>query len=153
MPRVQPLDDVCGIWLFGESGSGKTRAVLRAFPDCFIKPRTQWWDGYQEESVVCIDDVDKYDIKLGGMLKHWGDFAPFIGEFKGGSRRIRPKLVIVTSQYALGDIWSDTETKDALSRRFRIIEKVGNQEVDFGWEEDPPVIEVESDVESVDLLD
>lgn len=120
MPAIQPLGDVCGIWLFGESGSGKTRAALAAYPDAYIKPRNNWWDGYQDEEVIIVDDVDKYDVALGGKLKHWADFAPFIAEIKGGSRKIRPRLIIVTSQYVIGDIWKDRETKEALGRRFRL---------------------------------
>lgn len=123
MPRIEPLADVCGIWIFGESGAGKTRTVLAKYPDAYIKPRNNWWDGYQEEEVVVVDDVDKFDVALGGKLKHWGDFAPFIAEIKGGSRKIRPRLVIVTSQYTIGDIWKDRETQDALARRFRLVEK------------------------------
>jgi len=129
MPPVEPLVSVCGLWIFGESGAGKTRAVLREFPTAFIKPRNNWWDGYQEEEVVLIDDIDKFDVALGGKLKHWGDFAPFIAEIKGGSRRIRPRLVIVTSQYVIGDIWKDRETQEALGRRFKLIEKLANVDV------------------------
>jgi len=131
MPPVEPLGDVCGIWVFGASGSGKTRAVLGAYPTAFIKPRNTWWDGYQEEEVVLIDDIDKFDVALGGKLKHWADFCPFIGEFKGGSRRIRPRLVIVTSQYVIGDIWKDDETKEALKRRFRLIDKLPGVDIVF----------------------
>jgi len=129
MPRIDPLADVCGIWVFGESGAGKTRAVLAKYPDAYIKPRNNWWDGYQEEETIIVDDVDKFDVALGGKLKHWGDFAPFIAEIKGGSRKIRPKLVIVTSQYTIGDIWKDNETKDALARRFRLVEKVADRDI------------------------
>jgi len=129
MPRINPLPDVCGIWLFGESGTGKTRSVVAQYPESYPKPRNIWWDGYQEEEVVCVDDVDKYDVALGGKLKHWADFAPFIAEIKGGSRKIRPRLVIVTSQYTIGDIWKDAETKEALGRRFKLIEKVRGQDV------------------------
>ena len=123
MPRIDPLPDVCGIWLFGQSGAGKTRAATSRYPEAFPKPRNNWWDGYQEEEVVIVDDVDKFDVALGGKLKHWADFAPFIAEVKGGSRKIRPRLVIVTSQYTIGDIWQDRETVEALGRRFRLVEK------------------------------
>jgi len=61
-------------------------------------------DGYLDEPVVLLDDVDKFDRALGGRLKHWADFAPYIGEIKGGSRRIRPEKLIVTSQYTIEDI-------------------------------------------------
>jgi len=129
MPAVLPLPDVCGIWIFGLSGSGKTRSVLQSFPDAFIKPRNQWWDGYQDEPTVLLDDVDKFDVKLGGALKHWADFAPFIAEIKGGSKKIRPRQLIITSQYCIGDIWQDAETRTALTRRFRFIEKIGGVDI------------------------
>lgn len=129
MPAVQPLDGVCGVWIHGLSGSGKTRAVLKAYPTCYIKPRNIWWDGYQNEEVVLVDDIDIFDRPLGGKLKHWADFSPFIGESKGGGLRLRPKKLIVTSQYKISDIWSDQETLDALMRRFTIIEKIQGQDI------------------------
>lgn len=129
MPAVKPLESTCGIWIFGLSGSGKTRSALARYPAAYIKPRNNWWDGYQNEPVVLIDDVDKYDVALGGKLKHWADFAPFIGEMKGASRRIRPSIVIVTSQYRIEDIWQDEETREALKRRFKLIEKLYGQDI------------------------
>lgn len=131
MAVVVPLESTCGIWIYGESGSGKTRAVYGKHPDAFVKPCTKWWDGYQGEPVVVVDDLDKYHVALGGELKHWSDFMPFIGECKGGSRRIRPSTLIVTSQYTIGDIWKDEETREALGRRFRFLEKTRDR--DLNW--------------------
>jgi len=124
LPSVPPLDDVCGTWIYGQSGCGKTRAVLAAYPDCFIKPRNKWWDGYQREHVVLVDDIDIFDRQLGGSLKHWADFAPFVAEVKGTSQRIRPSKLIVTSQYTIEEIWEDQQTRDALLRRFTVLRKV-----------------------------
>jgi hypothetical protein len=121
MPAVQPLEAVCGVWVYGRSGCGKTSGVLKLFPNLFPKPRNIWWDGYQNEPVVCIDDLDKFDVRLGGKLKHWSDRYPFIGETKGGSIKIRPERVIVTSQYKIEEIWEDLETQEALKRRFFFI--------------------------------
>jgi len=61
MPRVDPLPDVCGIWVHGESGTGKTRNVLSLYPDIYPKPRNIWWDGYQGEPQVLLDDIDRFD--------------------------------------------------------------------------------------------
>jgi hypothetical protein len=131
MQPVAQLDSVCGIWVWGDSGSGKTRAVLSMWPDAFPKPRNIWWDGYQGEEVALLDDVDCFDVKLGGVIKHWADFAPFIGQVKGGSIKIRPKRLVVTSQYQIEDIWSDKETREALLRRFKVVKKIVNFNIDF----------------------
>lgn len=129
MPRVTSLNGTCGVWIYGQSGCGKTRSVLEAHPDCYMKPRNKWWDGYQREDVVLMDDVDRFDVALGGCLKHWSDFCPFIGERKGASEKIRPLKFIVTSQFTIEQIWSDLETRDALNRRFIIVEKVIGQNI------------------------
>lgn len=123
MRAVTNLESCCGIWIFGLSGSGKTRNVLATYPTCFPKPRNLWWDGYQGEEIVLLDDVDKYDVKLGGQLKHWADFCPFIAQIKGSSQKIRPKKIIITSQYLITEIWDDEETRVALLRRFTVMEK------------------------------
>lgn len=124
MRAIPDLGGVCGIWVHGESGSGKTRTVKVQFPSAFPKPRNIWWDGYTGQETVLLDDVDKYNVSLGGHLKHWADFAAFIGEKKGGSIIIRPKLFIVTSQYTIEQIWDDPETRVALGRRFTVLEKL-----------------------------
>lgn len=129
MAPVANLESVCGIWIHGASGCGKTRSALGSFPQAFIKPRNIWWDGYQAQEVVICDDVDKYDVKLGGQFKHWADYPAFIGECKGGSRRIRPSKFIVTSQYTIDEIWIDQETRDALNRRFVSIHKCQGQDI------------------------
>lgn len=131
MPPGERIGGPCGVWIYGSAGAGKSRSVLDAFPDAYPKPRNNWWDGYQGEKVVIVDDIDRFDVALGGKLKHWADAYPFIGECKGSSLKIRPKRVFVTSQYQIEDIWQDQETRQALMRRFVVVEKIEGQPIDL----------------------
>ena len=48
------------------------------------KLNNKWWDGYQSQKVVIMEDVDKETVKfLHHHLKIWADRWGFIGETKG----------------------------------------------------------------------
>lgn len=130
MVRPPQLDGVCGVWIHGAAGSGKTTAANRAYPNAYLKPISKWWDGYQKEDTVILDDFGIYHREHTTDLKHWSDFLPFIAETKGAACCIRPRRLVVTSQYTLEDIWGqDPEALAALSRRFTVIEKVAGQDI------------------------
>ena len=81
----------------------------------------KWWDGYDHEDVVVLDDFDpKHAEFLSYYLKIWADHYSFNAEVKGGMMRIRPKTIIVTSQYSLDACFPEKETLAAISRRFRV---------------------------------
>jgi hypothetical protein len=115
------LNDVCGLWLYGESGAGKSHRSrhIDVPEETYIKGINKWWCNYYGQRTVVLEDVGKDHAFLGDFLKIWADKWAFTAEFKGGSMaRMRPQRLVVTSQYRIDDIWMDKETRDALHRRF-----------------------------------
>ncbi|QXP08565.1 MAG: replication associated protein [Arizlama virus] len=145
-----------GLWYWGKAGTGKTMSALREFPDSYRKcANNKWWDGYQGEDSVLIDDLDKSHEYMGFHLKIWADRYAFIAESKGSARYVRPKHVIVTSNWHPKDIWCVEQTLEPIMRRFKIVrflsltESVGMADFD---EEVRPHYSVINDTDINELL-
>jgi len=124
MEKLPNLEGVCGTWIVGPAGCGKTTLAEQMTSNAaYDKPANNaWWCGYAGEKDVVLDDMDKFMVKMAYYLKIWAHHRPFIAETKGGSINIRPERIIVTSQYTIEEIWEDQQTREALTRRFKVID-------------------------------
>lgn len=122
-PPPSDLDVLEHYWYYGPSGSGKSSSARRDYPGAYDKLINKWWDGYKGESAVIIDDLDpSHADSQRHHLKRWSDHYAFPAETKGSKLSIRPKHIIVTSQYSIDQVFPDVETREALHRRFKEIQ-------------------------------
>lgn len=69
---VQPR----GLWICGPPGTGKSSTIRDVFgDDLYVKPQNKWWDGYDDQKHVLLDDHDT--TVLGHYIKIWADAYPF----------------------------------------------------------------------------
>lgn len=116
----ETVDHTKGEWIYGPSGCGKSSTARRENPDAYIKSANKWWDGYKQQKVVLLDDLDKNHECLGHHLKIWADHYGCNLEIKGGQLPSNHTKFIVTSQYLPHEIFKDEAMVEAINRRFKI---------------------------------
>ncbi|UBR88851.1 putative replication-association protein [mongoose-associated cyclovirus Mon-32] len=106
---VQPRDFKTEVfYYYGPPGSGKSRRALeeaRAFnkDSIYYKPRGLWWDGYEQQDSVIIDDFYGW-IKYDEMLKIM-DRYPYKVQIKGGFQEFTSKKIFITSNVDTSDLY------------------------------------------------
>lgn len=117
------LDAHKNYWIVGETGVGKSYYARKRFPDFFDKAPNKWFIGYKGEDTLLIDDLEPNTAKfLSWYIKRWADKYSFPMETKGGGHQIRPKHIVITSQYRIEEMNLDEKQIEAIQRRFTVIE-------------------------------
>lgn len=101
---------------YGPPGTGKSRSAMEQHPDAYWKPRGDWWDGYEGQEVVVIDEF--YGWLPYDELLRILDRYPLILGTKGGHTAFTPKKIILTTNREPAK-WYDARKCDfaALARR------------------------------------
>lgn len=96
-------EPACVVWLWGDTGVGKTRTATEGFESFYIKDGTQWWDGYEQQECIVIDDFDgKWPLR--DMLRVL-DRYPYQGQVKGGYVKINSPYIIFTCDEPPDRFW------------------------------------------------
>lgn len=125
--KDKDLEETCGTWIYGKSGLKKTRYAKSLFPgkNIYLKPKNRFFDNYEGEEVVIIEDLEPKDFEqMYGLINNWSDVFPFTAEKKHSNlKSIRPEHIIITSNHSPNFVMNGlTNDKDAFLRRFEIIE-------------------------------
>lgn len=115
----EDLPKLDNLWIYGPPGTGKTTHA-KSLGSYYIKMPNKWFCGYRQEDHVIVEDIGPDQGKmLQHFLKIWADHSPFTAQTKGSSMLIRPKRIIVTSNYSIEEMGFDEVTTQAIKRRFQ----------------------------------
>lgn len=123
-------------WRWGPTGTGKTRGAFEKHADSiFIKDGTPWWDGYENQRAVLIDDFDgKWPYR---DLLRLLDRYPYQGQIKGGYVKMNSPFIYITCEHPPSHFWSGNELAQ-VARRLdhvtyvtKVTEVGGNTSTDF----------------------
>lgn len=77
-PFVNDRREHTGIWIWGESGLGKSEGVAEMFPNAYRKSLCHLWNDYRGEDIVVLDEMNpKFLEKIADSLKLWTDHREF----------------------------------------------------------------------------
>lgn len=114
------IDKLTNEWYWGDTGTGKSRKAREENPGAYLKNANKWWDGYVDQAVVIIDEWSPDHSCLANHLKQWADHHAFAAETKGGMTCIRPKKIIITSNYSPEQCFIDHANLEPIRRRFKV---------------------------------
>jgi len=113
------------IWVYGPTGSGKTRFVMDLFlepRDLWVSGRTlKWWNGYENQAYVLFDDFRRDFCTFHELLRIL-DRYPMTVEVKYGYRSTSwIKKIYITSCFHPREVYDTREDLEQLMRRIDVV--------------------------------
>ncbi len=122
--RDQPISrDILCFWLHGPTNIGKSHCIYTTVPNLYaLCPGTgqNWYDGYNKEQGLLIDDIMADTIPPSDML-HIADKWRYRCPIKGGFTWARWNLLVVTSNHSIHFTYQGTSNIESIIRRFKIL--------------------------------
>lgn len=103
-------------WYWGDTGTGKSYTARHKAPNAYMTKSFKWWDGYDGEKEVILDEIRGDFCKFHEMLTLLGEM-PFRVECKGGSRQALYDTIYITSHERPERLWQSVEDKSQLMDR------------------------------------
>lgn len=135
---VEPLDEnifdkKMGLWIWSsESDMGKTTRLHKYCDDYYLKSQNKWWDGYEGQKTVFIDDPSAgWAPMLWGWMKTWIGLIPFTGEVKGlrGGVKVRFHRMVVAANFSAEEYFGEEFVYSHFHSRFVQVEVTTQQQV------------------------
>lgn len=101
------------LWFWGKTGTFKSRTAFDLLKeDVWVSGETlKWWDGYDGQKNVIIDDFRADNAKFHTMLRIL-DRYPYQVEIKGASRQLLAENIIITCPYHPKDVYKNRTDED-----------------------------------------
>jgi len=103
-------------WFYGATGTGKSTVAAEMLPNAYWKSPGKWFDGYDGEDEVIIDDIRHDDISYHMALRLFQAF-PVAVPVKCSTVPWLATTIIVTAPCHPKDLWNTSEDLAQLTRR------------------------------------
>lgn len=124
--KLQPRDKPFVKWLYGKTGTGKTRLAYQelGFDNTWTNSNTlQWFDGYDQQENVIIDDFRGNQCTFAFLLRLL-DRYPMRVPVKGGFVNWVPKKIYITSSQHPEYVYKDQNINDNIDQLLRRIDDI-----------------------------
>jgi len=120
--RLKPRTEAPKVfWRWGLAGVGKTRYCIEKHPDHYVKDNTKWWDRYNQQEAIIIDDFDN-NIPFRTILRMI-DRYQYLAQVKNGYVHVNSPYIYITCEYPPSHFWQGN-TLDQITRRLESIIEV-----------------------------
>lgn len=75
--KPDDLTELDNQWHHGRPGAGKTRHCINTYPGYYEKDKSKYWNGYTNQQVVLVDDIEEDDKFMLNNLKKWCQHKSF----------------------------------------------------------------------------